>query len=194
MSAGEPRLEQAPRYGLGTCDGRGRYPVTVDGRPAGHVFRTRRTWWALGLGDKVRTDHTSRAAAADRLVRMIDARARAAAEMAQRIRRRTEAPAGWRFTTWDDVGVGAVVRTPGRCRPVESDQPDGLLYPDDWSEPVRLTSVEHMPHGCVFARGMEGDRPAWLGMGHLLLVPRYVEIGVLVPEIGNDEGQEVGSC
>jgi hypothetical protein len=183
MRTGEPGLE-APRYGFGSRDVRGWYSVTVDGRPAGHVYLRRRTSWALGLGDETRTDHTTRAAAAARLVGMVDSRARAARELGRRMRIRTEAPEGWMVSTWADVGKGSIVRTPGRCRPVESDRPDGLLYPDYWSDPVRLTSVEHMPNGCVFARGVEGGRPAWLGMGHLLVIPRYVEVGVLVPRDG----------
>ncbi|MFI7142899.1 hypothetical protein ACIBQ5_35910 [Streptomyces massasporeus] len=187
--AAEVPVEEAPRYSFGRKDGEGRYPVAVDGRPAGHVYRTRRTWWALGLDEERATDHTSRAAAAARLVALVDVRAAAAAETARKMRRRTEAPEGWKFTTWDAVGPGAIVRTPGKCLPVRGGLSDGgPLYPETWGAPVLLTGVDHLPNGCVMARGTEGDRPAWLGMGVLLSTPRYAEVGLLVPDVEDTEG------
>ncbi|GHH56048.1 hypothetical protein [Streptomyces candidus] len=178
----EAAVEEAPRYRFGRRDAEGRYPVSVDGAPVGHVYRTRRTWCALGLDETRRTDHTSRAEAAARLVGLVDVRAAAEADTARRLRACTVAPEGWRVATWDAVGPGDVVRTPGRCVPVRGGFGDGgPLSPETWGAPVTLTGVERLDNGCVVARGREGDAPGWAGMGVLLSTPAYAEIGLLVP-------------
>ncbi|MER7316292.1 hypothetical protein [Streptomyces halstedii] len=177
----ETAVEEAPRYQFGRRDAEGRYPVSVDGAPVGHVYRTRRTWWARGLDERQATDHTSRAAAAVRLVGLVDVRAAAEADRTRRMRARTVAPVGWRFTTWDAVESGDVVRTPRRCVPVSAD--GGPLSPETWGAPVTLTGVERLENGSVVARGQEGDAPGWLGMGVLLSTPRYAEVGLLVPDV-----------
>ncbi|MEU6467433.1 hypothetical protein [Streptomyces sp. NPDC046976] len=175
---------EGPRYRFGRRDAEGRYPVSVDGAPVGHVYRTRRTWWALGLDETRRTDHSSRAEAAARLVGLVDVRAAVAADTARRMRARTVAPRGWRFTTWDAVESGDVVRTPRRCVPVRGGVGDGgPLSPETWGAPVTLTGVERLDNGCVVARGREGDAPGWSGIGALLSTPAYAEIGVLVPDV-----------
>ncbi|MFD9171385.1 hypothetical protein ACFWCP_19890, partial [Streptomyces diastaticus] len=178
----EAAVEEAPRYRFGRRDAEGRYPVSVDGAPVGHVYRTRRTWWAQGLDETHRTDHTSRAEAAARLVGLVDVRAAAEADTARRMRARTVAPEGWRVTSWDAVEPGDVVRTPGRCVPVRGGFGDGgPLSPETWGAPVTLTGVERLDNGCVVARGREGDAPGWAGLGVLLSTPAYAEIGLLVP-------------
>ncbi|MFD7688725.1 hypothetical protein, partial [Streptomyces sp. NPDC059781] len=180
--------EEAPRYRFGRRDAEGRYPVSVDGAPVGHVYRTRRTWWALGLDERRPTDHTSRAEAAARLVALVDVRAAAEADVTRRMRARTVAPRGWRFTTWDAVESGDVVRTPGRCVPVRGGFGDGgPLSPETWGAPVTLTGVERLDNGCVVARGREGDAPGWGGTGVLLSTPAYAEIGLLVPDAEAEE-------
>ncbi|WP_335940011.1 hypothetical protein [Streptomyces sp. PTD5-9] len=183
VSAAPEAQVEAPRYRFGRRDAEGRYPVSVDGAPVGHVYRTRRTWWALGLDEQHRTDHTTRAEAATRLVGLVDVRAAVEADVARRMRARTMAPRGWRFTTWDAVESGDVVRTPRRCVPVRGGVGDGgPLSPEAWGAPVTLTGVERLDNGCVVARGREGDAPGWGGMGVLLSTPAYAEIGVLVPD------------
>jgi len=190
MSAGE-RHPAAGRVRFGSRDSRGRYPVAVDVRPAGHVYRTRRAWWALGLGDNVASEHRTRAAALAGLVRLVDSRDDAAEALARKMRRRTEAPEGWTLSTWHEVRPGAVVRTPGICRRVEAGSTDGLLYPELWGDPVQLTRIEHLPNGCVLAYGLDGETPAWLGMGVLLSTPAYAELGVLVP--GTEAASRIGT-
>ncbi|MGW5336239.1 hypothetical protein [Streptomyces bauhiniae] len=187
----EAAVEEAPRYRFGRRDAEGRYPVAVDGAPVGHVYRTRRTWWAVGLDERHRTDHTSRAEAAARLVGLVDARAAAEADVARRMRARTVAPRGWRFTTWDAVESGDVVRTPGRCVPVRGGVGDGgPLSPEGWGAPVTLIGVERLDNGCVVARGRDGDAPGWDGIGVLLSTPAYVEVGLLVPDAEAEAGVE----
>ncbi|MEH0424779.1 hypothetical protein [Streptomyces sp. B21-083] len=187
----EAAVEETPRCRFGRRDAEGRYPVSVDGAPVGHVYRTRRTWWALGLDETRRTDHTSRAEAAARLVGLVDVRAAAEADTARRMRARTVAPEGWRVTTWEAVEPGDVVRTPGRCVPVRGD--GGPLSPEMWGAPVTLTGVERLDNGSVVARGREGDAPAWLGMGVLLSTPRYAEVGLLVPDVERPAAVEVAA-
>lgn len=110
-------------------------------------------------------------------------RAAAEADVARNMRRRTEAPPGWRFTTWDAVGPGDIVRTPVRCQPVRGASSDaGPLYPESWGAPVALTGVDYLPNGSVVARGQEESAPAWSGMGVLLSTPEFAEVGLLVPE------------
>ncbi|WP_281945586.1 hypothetical protein, partial [Streptomyces olivaceus] len=186
--------EEAPRYRFGRRDAEGRYPVSVDGAPVGHVYRTRRTWWALGLDERRPTDHTSRAEAAARLVALVDVRTAAEADVTRRMRARTVAPRGWRFTTWDAVESGDVVRTPGRCVPVRGGFGDGgPLSPETWGAPVTLTGVERLDNGCVVARGREGDAPGWGGTGVLLSTPAYAEIGLLVPDAEAEEAVPAGA-
>ncbi|WP_405721015.1 hypothetical protein [Streptomyces sp. NBC_00046] len=156
--------------------------MAVDGELVGHVYRIRRTWHAIGLSEKYATSHTSRAAAATRLVALIDMRAAAEADVARKMRRRTEAPPGWRFTTWDVVGPGDIVRTPVRCRPVRgASLADSPLYPEVWGVPVTLTGVDYLSNGAVVSRGKEEGAPAWSGMGVLLSTPEFAEVGILVP-------------
>ncbi|WP_069874822.1 DNA cytosine methyltransferase [Streptomyces malaysiensis] len=177
------KAEEAPRYRFGREDEQGRYPVSVDGAPVGHVYQIRNTWYARGRDEKYATSHGSRREAAVRLVALVDVRAAAEAEAVRKMRRRTEAPAGWKFTTWDAVGPGDVVRTPRRCQPVRGGwSDDGPLYPETWGGPVTLTGVDHLPNGCVLATGGEGDAPAWLGMGVLLSTPQIAEVGLLIPD------------
>lgn len=176
-------LEEAPRVRFGSKDSRGRYPVAVDDRLAGHVHRTRRTWWAIGLGDSCGSEHHTRAAALAGLERLVDSRDAAAAALARKLRRRTDVPEGWTLSTWDEARPGVTVRTPGICRRVEAGSADGLLYPEFWGVPVRLTRIEHLPNGSVLAYGVDGERPAWLGLGVLLSTPPYAEVGVLVPSV-----------
>ncbi|MFH8986352.1 hypothetical protein [Streptomyces varsoviensis] len=190
----EAAVEEAPRYQFGRRDAEGRYPVSVDGAPVGHVHRTRRTWWARGLDERQATDHTSRAAAAGRLVGLVDARAAAEADRTRKMRARTVAPDGWRFTTWDAVEPGDVVRTPGRCVPVRGGHADGgPLSPETWGAPVTLTGVERLDNGSVVARGREGDAPGWLGVGVLLSTPRYAEVGLLVPDVERPAAAEAAA-
>jgi hypothetical protein len=82
------------------------------------------------------------------------------------------------------MGPGDLVRPPVRCLPVEPGTIDGLLYPDFWGDPIRLTTVELMANACVFVR-TTGDEPSAPGRaGHVLLPPRYAEVGVLAPAKG----------
>ncbi|MFD7623373.1 hypothetical protein [Streptomyces sp. NPDC059802] len=176
-----PMRVDVPRYRFGRYDDRGRCPVAVDGELVGHVYRIRRTWHAIGLSEKYATSHTCRGAAATRVVALIDMRAAVEADVARKMRRRTEAPPGWRCTTWDAVGPGDIVRTPVRCRPVRgASLADGPLYPELWGAPVTLTGVDHLSNGSVVSRGKTDGAPAWSGIGVLLPTPEFAEVGILV--------------
>ncbi|MGW2602626.1 hypothetical protein [Streptomyces klenkii] len=181
----EPPVEEAPRYRFGKREERsvrpevpaGAYPVYVDDVATGHVYRLRRTWYAIGLDEARPTgDHKSRAEAAARLVGLVDVRAAVTADVARRERSRTEAPKGWTFVPWGQVEEGMVVRVPNRCKPVRGN--DGLMSPETFTRPVTLTGVTRLDNGCVLPRGREeGETDPFV----LLLTPSYAEIGALVP-------------
>ncbi|WP_432140089.1 hypothetical protein [Streptomyces sp. bgisy154] len=174
------------RYRYGKPDGRGRTPVYVDGadEPAGHVRKLGRgasPWWAEGAGDGTAgTNHTHKYEAAERLVRMIDARASTAAEIERRRARRTQAPAGWRFASWTEIEREGYrqVRPVHRAPYVYGGE--GERYPDTFAaQPVTLTRVTTLHNGCVVASGTEpGDRPPYV----LLMDPAHVALGALVRE------------
>lgn len=156
------------------------YPIDVDGVIIGHVYRRRRTWYALGTDEERPTDHRTRAAASARLVHLAAARAAAAADQARRERARTVAPAGWRFVSLDAVQVGDVVRLPHRCVPVRGGWSDGALAsPETFSRAVTLTRVLRQPNGAVLVQGWQEDDPEPYV---LLITPRYAEVGALVPD------------
>ena len=174
----EPAAQKI-RYTLGQRDDRGRRPVHVDGQHVGHVRNSGRgsqPWSARGLGDEISTHHHSQAEAAERLVRMVDARAMVAQQTERRLRMRTEAPKGWAFAPWSAIADNAVVRIPHKIIPVYGE--DGPYYPETFSAPVTLRHVERLPNGCIVASGDQlGDPDPYV----LLMTPRHVEIGALVP-------------
>ncbi|MFF3982933.1 hypothetical protein [Streptomyces sp. NPDC001828] len=62
----------AKRYELGTRDASGRYPVTVDGRPAGDIHRFHGEWYARPQGHAEESRHGDKDAAAQHLVDLVD--------------------------------------------------------------------------------------------------------------------------
>ncbi|MGP3750074.1 hypothetical protein [Streptomyces sp. IBSNAI001] len=64
-------IDSGSRYSIGEPDVTGRYPVAVDGRQAGHIYRWHRRWHAAAPGCK-ETQHEDRDLAAGQLVKLID--------------------------------------------------------------------------------------------------------------------------
>ncbi|WP_371801487.1 hypothetical protein OHA38_43695 (plasmid) [Streptomyces sp. NBC_01732] len=176
------------RYRYGKPDGKGRTPVYIDGatEPAGHVRQIGRgssPWWAEGAGDGTAgTNHARKYEAAERLVRMVDARASSAAEVERRRARRTQAaPVGWRFATWTEIEREGY----RQVRPVRSAPyiygGEGERYPGSFADqPVTLTRIVRLRNGCVVVSGTEpdGDRPPYV----LLMDPAHADLGALVRE------------
>ncbi|MFG2847447.1 hypothetical protein ACGF12_30405 [Kitasatospora sp. NPDC048296] len=128
------RARQA-RTAIGQRNEEGRYPVAVDGRERGQVWRagSGRDWWYQVDGGK-RYLTTSRWEAADAVVCTVDARTEAAAAQ----RRREEPPAGWVVAPGGEVLERLdVVRLPG---------PD---HGPAWSRPWRVGRREEHPGGRV---------------------------------------------
>ncbi|MET9935552.1 MULTISPECIES: hypothetical protein [unclassified Streptomyces] len=65
------------RYSIGERAETGHYPVSVDDRPAGYIYRWHRKWYAGAPGFE-ETQHTDRDLAADHLVKLLDGGAVAA--------------------------------------------------------------------------------------------------------------------
>ncbi|MFI8944806.1 hypothetical protein [Streptomyces syringium] len=174
------------RYRYGEPDGKGRTPVYVDGAadPAGHVRKLSRgssPWWSEGTGDRgAGSHHTSKHAAAEQLVRMVDIRAQVDRIITGRRARRTQAPAGWRFASWTAIEREGYrqVRPVHRAPYIYGDE--GERYPDTFAaQPVTLTRVTTLHNGCVVVSGTEpGDRPPYV----LLMDPAHVALGALVRE------------
>ncbi|MFF8387825.1 hypothetical protein ACF053_29870 [Streptomyces kanasensis] len=174
------------RYRYGKPDGDGRTPVYVDGadEPAGHVWKRGRgslPWWSEGCGDSGAVYyHSSKRAAAEQLVRMVDVRAQVDRIITGRRARHTQAPTGWRFASWTEIEREGYrqVRPVHRAPYVYGDQ--GERYPDTFADqPVTLTRVTTLHNGCVVVSGTEpGDRPPYV----LLMDPAHVALGALVRE------------
>ncbi|MEU9480812.1 hypothetical protein [Streptomyces sp. NPDC048191] len=175
------------RYRYGRLDSRGRIPVFVDDatEPAGHVWKMGRSahrWWAQGAGDpdRYRTNHLRKYQAAERLVGAVDARASVAAETERRRARRVQAPADWRFATWDEIEREGY----REVRPVHSAPLVALgeeeCYPDAFADqPVRLTRVTRLHNGYVVITGTErGEHSPYV----LLMRPAHAALGALIPE------------
>ncbi|MGW1819067.1 hypothetical protein ACWCQM_36590 [Streptomyces sp. NPDC002125] len=62
----------AKRYELGAREASGRYPVTVDGRPAGDIHRFHGEWYARPHGRAEESRHDDKDAAASHLVDLVD--------------------------------------------------------------------------------------------------------------------------
>lgn len=174
------------RYRYGMPDADGRTPVFVDGAtdPTGHVWRTTRgssPWWALGAtGDDAPSNHTRKYLAAERLVNMIDTRVSAAAETERRRTRRTQAPAGWRFVTWEEIEREGYrqVRPVHRAPYISGNE--GERYPDAFAaQPVTLTRITRLDNGYVVLSGNErGAFSPYV----LLMDPAHADLGALIPE------------
>ncbi|MFJ5645774.1 hypothetical protein [Streptomyces sp. NPDC093223] len=176
------------RYHYGRADDRGRIPVFVDdaAEPAGHVWKMGRSacrWWALGAGDPDHcgTNHFRKYQAAERLVGMVDVRNSVAAEAERRRARRTQAPAGWRFATWEEIERDGY----RQVRPVRSAllvALDGTeLYPNAFTDyPVTLKWVTRLHNGCVVVTGIE--RGAIGAHYNLLMNAAHAALGALIPE------------
>ncbi|MFC8223848.1 hypothetical protein ACFUTY_37475 [Streptomyces sp. NPDC057362] len=175
------------RYRYGTPDANGRTPVFVDDAPdpAGHVWRTARgssPWKALATGDERQhaTDHTRKYLAAERLVTMVDARTSAATETERRRARRTQAPAGWRFATWDEIEREGYrhVRPVHRAPYISGNE--GERYPDTFAaQPITLRQVTRLHNGYVVLSGAErGEHSPYV----LLMDPAHADLGALIPE------------
>lgn len=65
-------MEDQERYQIGKREEAGRYPVTVDETPAGHIYRRHGSWYAVMPGHPTSTARPDRYAAAAELVRMVD--------------------------------------------------------------------------------------------------------------------------
>ncbi|MFF2548296.1 hypothetical protein ACFVUY_37865 [Kitasatospora sp. NPDC058063] len=187
-AAVEPTVEEStapavePRYSFGPL-GEDGYPVSVDGRRVGRVEKRGRSWYATGTGDKRSTGHTTKRAAAERLVGMVDLRANVAAERARRWERRTAAPEGWTFVPWESVDAGSVVRLVRRALPIVPGEP--ALYPDAFSRPVTLRGIEFLANGSAVARGRQAGDPAPYV---LLMLPEHRALGALVEAAAVVEG------
>lgn len=163
------------RYSFGPSDAKGQFPVIVDGAPVGSVRRLGRSWFATGTGEREGSDHATKAAAAERLVAMVDVRATVECERERRCNRRVQGPDGWTFVPWKSVSAGDVVRLTHRALPIVPGEP--ALYPDTFSRPVIVGGVEFLANGCAVAHGQqEGDPSPYV----LLMLPEHVAIGALV--------------
>ncbi|MPY38173.1 hypothetical protein FNH09_45295, partial [Streptomyces adustus] len=60
------------RYQLGAREESGRYPVTVNGTPAGCVYRRHGSWFPEMPGHRIESRGTSRTGAAEILVAAVD--------------------------------------------------------------------------------------------------------------------------
>ncbi|MGW1039565.1 hypothetical protein [Streptomyces sp. NPDC002547] len=61
-----------PRHRIGERDTNDRYPVDVDGAPAGHIYRWHKVWYAVVPGQE-ETGHASPEAAAEQVTKLVDA-------------------------------------------------------------------------------------------------------------------------
>ncbi|MFJ5120860.1 hypothetical protein [Kitasatospora sp. NPDC088548] len=158
----QERQARQERTTLGRLNEHGRYPVEVDGRLRGYVFKQGRSSWYLHLdgedkeqegGERRRLD------AVDRLVRVVDFR-----EEQERARQPLRAvPAGWRLDEGESaLSVGEVVRYEYEGR-------------GGWSEPLRVVArvEEPPPYGIRFRlEPLDGRGPGWSLPGAKL--PRVV--------------------
>ncbi|MEU9482007.1 hypothetical protein [Streptomyces sp. NPDC048191] len=62
----------AERYEIGDRDADGRYPVAVDGKPTGHIYRWHGGWYAVVPGQPEETRRDDKHAAAAHLVDLVD--------------------------------------------------------------------------------------------------------------------------
>ncbi|MGW2841926.1 hypothetical protein ACWCWD_29575 [Streptomyces sp. NPDC001493] len=62
-----------PRYTIGQREQDGRYPVTVDDRLTGHIYRWHGQWYAIPLGVTIESGHDDRNLAAAHLAYLFDA-------------------------------------------------------------------------------------------------------------------------
>ncbi|MEV0324603.1 hypothetical protein ACIBKX_40425 [Streptomyces sp. NPDC050658] len=65
-------MENAQRYALGQRDTIGHYPVTVDGTPAGYIYRRHGNWFPVMPGRRIERRFTDRHQAADHLAELVD--------------------------------------------------------------------------------------------------------------------------
>ncbi|MET9402665.1 hypothetical protein [Kitasatospora sp. NPDC002965] len=134
------------RTSIGRRDKDGRYPVAVDGRERGRVWRGARDWWhEVDGGDRSGPSDT-RWEAADAIVVTVDARAAAATQQ----RRREEPPEGWvAAAEGEELQRLDVVRLAGTG------------HGPAWSRPWRVCGREEHRDGRVSYQlePAEADRP-----------------------------------
>ncbi|MCC9309899.1 hypothetical protein LN042_22975 [Kitasatospora sp. RB6PN24] len=157
----QERQARQERTSLGRLNEHGRYPVEVDGRLRGYVFKQGRSWYLHLEGEDKEQEggERRRLDAVDRLVRVIDFR-----EEQERARQQLRAvPGGWRLDEGvPALSVGEVVRYEYEGR-------------GGWSEPLRVVArvEEPPPYGVRFRlEPLDGRGPGWSLPGARL--PRVV--------------------
>jgi ribosomal protein S27AE len=201
MGTATPTRRHEGRYTFGPRDkATGRTPVYVDGaqEPSGYVWSTGhggQPWTAEG-SDSIKATYPDfdarRWQAAERIVDLIDARARQAEETV-RERSAADVPEGWRVASWDEITRYGLrrVRLPRRFAYLDPSTPKserdaGPRYVAEWyAEPIRIRSVSRHGRAKAEDQARFGDFLTVIGhgtgWGQTINGNHAIACGVLVP-------------
>jgi len=167
-------------------------PVFVDGatEPTGYVWRATGGGaepWATEGSDSHPATYPGmsgrRWQAAERVVDLVDARKRTAAEAERQREQAARVPDGWRRVSWEGVEREgfAEVRPPNITPYVDPSHRGVNAGPrrvETWGRPVKLRTITRHENGQVSVTGayVDGGR-SWFGGGD----PAWADLGALVP-------------
>jgi len=185
-----PTREHEGRYTFGKRQANGRTPVFVDGatEPTGYVWTTGHGAepWATEGSEGYPSSYPSMSArrwqAAERVVALVDARKRTAAEAERQREQAARVPDGWRRVSWEEVEREGFAEVRPPCvtpyvDPSHRGVNAGPRWVETWGAPVKLRTITRLSNGQVSMSGayVDGGR-SWVSGGD----PAWEELGALV--------------